>query len=81
MYYEVKTVFLLALAMTKRCSEIHALAMDLNHLRFNKSDGSVSLFLANNQLLSICPDPIVIPNLARKCKREHLDRLFAQLEH
>ena len=55
--------------------------MDSNHLRFNQSDGSVSLivqtgFLAKNQLPSICPDPIVIPNLARICKREHSDRLL-----
>ena len=53
--------------------------MDSNHLRFNQSDGSVSLivqngFFAKNQLSSIFPDPIVIPNLAKKCKREHLDR-------
>ena len=66
----LKTAFhLLTLATAKRCSEIHALAMDSNHLRFNQSDGSISLivqtgFLAKNQLLSICPDPIVIPNLA-----------------
>ena len=57
-----------SLATAKRCSEIHALAMDTkNHLWFNQSDGSVSLivqtgFLAKNQLPSICPDPIVIPN-------------------
>ena len=38
----IKTAFLLALATAKRCSEIHALAMDANHLRFNKSDGSDS---------------------------------------
>ena len=55
--------------------------MDANHLRFNQSDGSVSLivqtgFLAKNQLPSICPDPIVIPSLARTCKREQLDRLL-----
>ena len=55
--------------------------MDANHLRPNQSDGSVLLivqtgFLAKNQLLSICPDPIVIPNLARTCKREHSDRLL-----
>ena len=55
------------LATAKRCSEIHSL--DANHLRFNQSDGSVSLvvqtgFLAKNQLPSICPDPIVIPSLA-----------------
>ena len=73
--------FLLALATAKRCSEIHALAMDANHLRFSQSDGSVSLivqtwFLAKNQLPYICPDPIVIPSLAQTCKREHLDRLL-----
>ena len=55
--------------------------MDANHLKFNRSDGSVSLivqtgFLARNQLPSICPDPIVIPSVARTCKREHLDRLL-----
>ena len=38
----IKTAFLLALATAKRCSEIHALAVDANHLRFNQSDGSVS---------------------------------------
>ena len=69
LHVTIKTVFLLALATAKRCSEIHVLAMDANHLRFNQSDGSVSLivqtgFLAKNQLPSICPDPIVIPNLA-----------------
>ena len=55
--------------------------MGSNHLRFNQSDGLVSLivqtgFLAKNQVPSICPDPIVIPNLACICKREHLDRLL-----
>ena len=69
LHVTLKTVFLLALATAKRCSEIHALAMDSEHLRFNQSDGSVSLmvqpgFLAKNQLPSICPDPIMIPNLA-----------------
>ena len=58
--------------------------MDSNHLRFNQSDGSVSLivqtgFLAKNQLPSICPDPIVIPNLARTCKREHSDKLLCPI--
>ena len=77
----IKTAFLLALATAKRCSKIHALAMDANHLRFNQSNGSVSLivqtgFLAKNQLPSICPDPIVIPSLARTCKRDHLGRLL-----
>ena len=38
-------LLLLALTTAKRCSEIHALAMDSNHLRFNQSDGSVSLIV------------------------------------
>ena len=58
--------------------------MESNHVRFNQSDRSVSLiiqtgFLAKNQLPSICPDPIVIPNLARVCKREHSDRLLCPI--
>ena len=77
----IKTAFLLALATAKMCSEIHALAMDSQHLRFNQTDGSVSLmlksgFLAKNQLPSVKPDPIVVPSLARICKREHIDRLL-----
>ena len=55
--------------------------MDSQHLRFNQTDGSVSLmlktgFLAKNQLLSVKPGPIIVPSLARICKREHLDRLL-----
>ena len=55
--------------------------MDSQHLRFNQTDGSVSLmlktgFLAKNQLPSVKPDPLVVPSLARICKREHLDRLL-----
>ena len=61
--------------------EIHALAMDSNRLRFNQSDGSVSLivqtgFMAKNQFPSICPEPILISNFARICKREHSDRFL-----
>ena len=41
----IKTDFLLDLATAKRCSEIHALAMDSQYLRFNQTDGSVSLML------------------------------------
>ena len=82
LHVTLKTAFLLALATAKRCSETHALAMDSNHLRFNQSGGSVSLivqtgFLAKNQLLSVCPDPIVVPNLALICKREHSDRILS----
>ena len=67
LHVTIKTAFLLAFATAKRCSEIHALAMDANHSRLNQSDGSVIVqteFWAKNQLLSVCPDPIVIPNLA-----------------
>ena len=58
--------------------------MNENYLRFNQSDGSVSLivqtgFLANNQLQSINPDPIVIPSLARTCKRKQSDRLLCPI--
>ena len=58
--------------------------MHSEHLRFNQSDGSVPLmvqpgFLAKNQLPSICPDPIVIPNLARISNREHPDRLLCPI--
>ena len=85
LHVTIKTAFLLALATAKRCSEIHALAMDANHLRFNQSDGSVSLivqtgFFAKNQLPSKCPDPIVIHNLAGTCKREQLDRLLCPIK-
>ena len=37
LHVTLKTAFLLALATAKRCSKIHALAMDSNHLRFNQS--------------------------------------------
>ena len=84
LHITIKTAFLLVLATARRCSEIHALAMDSNHLRFTQSDGSVSLivqteFLTKYQFPSICPDPIVIPNLAWICKREHFDRLLCPI--
>ena len=67
LHVTIKTVFLLAVATAKRCSEIHAVAIDANHLRINQSDGSISLiekiwvFFTENQLWSICPYPIIIP--------------------
>ena len=58
----LKTAFLLALATAKRCSEIHALAMDTNHLRFNQSDGSVSLMfsLGSWQRISFRPSAQIL---------------------
>ena len=69
LHLTMKTAFLLAMATAKRVSEIHALAMDSEHLRFNKLYGSVSLrtqsgFLTKNQLPSKCPESILVPNLA-----------------
>ena len=46
----IKMAFLLVLATAKRCSEIHALAMDSQHLRFNQSGGLVSLMLKSGFL-------------------------------
>ena len=66
-----KTVFLLAFASAKRRSELHALSIEPDLLRFN-SDGSVSLafqpgFLAKNQLPSVLPEPFSIPSLLSIC--------------
>ena len=54
--------------------------MDPEHLRFNKSDGSVSLrtqsgFRPKNQLPSKCPSTIIIPNLAKNLTRQNNNRL------
>ena len=76
-----KTAFLLTLASAKRRSEIHALSVEEGHLRFNDSDGSVSLlcqtgFLAKTQLPSVAPVPFIIPSLSRSCGNEDTDRLL-----
>ncbi|MCG8069891.1 MAG: hypothetical protein JAY84_18765 [Candidatus Thiodiazotropha taylori] len=76
-----KTVFLLTLATAGRVSEIHALAMDPEHLRFNESDGSVSLrtqsgFIAKNQLPSVCSPEILVPNLARSVSDKDFNRML-----
>ena len=76
-----KTVFLLTLATAGRISEIHAFSVDSEHLRFNVSDGSVSLrtqsgFIAKNQLPSVCPAEILIPNLAKTLKEKVFNRFL-----
>ena len=55
--------------------------MDIEHLRFDKTDGSVSLrtqtgFLAKNQLPSKSPLMIFIPNLAKTLNRENDNQLL-----
>ena len=42
-YLSVKTVFLVTLATARRVSEVHALSMDSDHLRFSNLDGSLIL--------------------------------------
>ena len=76
-----KTVFLLTMASAKRRSEIHALSIEDSHLRFDSSDGSVTLlcqsgFLAKNQLPSMASKPFKVPSLSRTCGHEDDDRLL-----
>ena len=76
-----KTVFLLTMASSKRRSEIHALSIEESHLRFDSSDGSVTLlcqpgFLAKNQLPSMASKPFKVPSLSRTCGNEDEDRLL-----
>ena len=77
----LKTVFLLAMTTARRVSEVHTFSMDSGHLRFNQSDGSVSLrtqtgFLAKNQFPSVCLDDILVQNLARTVKFNDFNRLL-----
>ena len=57
-YLSVKTVFLVTLATARRVSEVHALSIDSDHLRFSNLDGS---------LTSRAPDSIIIPRLSNFC--------------
>ena len=55
--------------------------MDTEHLRFDKTDGSVSLrtrtrFRAKKQLPSKSPSTIFIPNLAQTLTRENVNQLL-----
>ena len=73
-YLSVKTVFLVTLATARRVSEVHALSMDSDHLRFSNLDSSLILrtqlgFLAKNQLPSRAPDSIKIPKLSNLCRK------------
>ena len=81
-YLSVKTVFLVYLATARRVSEVHALSMDADHLRFSNLDGSLILrtqlgFLAKNQLPSRAPDSIKIPKLSNLCsKSDNFNRML-----
>ena len=81
-YLSVKTVFLVTLATARRVSEVHALSMDSDHLRFSNLDGSLILrtqlgFLAKNQLPSRAPDSIKIPKLSNpSCKSDNFNRML-----
>ena len=80
-YLTLKTVFLLAFATARRRSELHAFSIEEGCMRFNKSDGSVSLlcqpgFLAENQLTQVLPEPIYVPNLSKSYGQDDPDRLL-----
>ena len=84
LHLTMKTAFLIMMTTAKRVSEIHALAMDAEHLRFDKTDDSVSLrtqtgFLAKNQLPSKSPLTIFTPNLAKTLTRENDNQLLCQV--
>jgi integrase len=62
-----KVAFLIAVACGRRCSEIHALSIDEEHLRWSKDGVSIlprAGFLAKNQTLSWTPRPVFLPDLA-----------------
>ena len=80
-YLSVKTVFLVILATARRVSEVHALSIDSDHLRFSNLDVSLILrtqvgFLAKNQLPSKAPDSIIIPRLSNYCKSDNFNRML-----
>ena len=80
-FLTMKTAFLLAFATARRRSELHALSVEEGCLRFNKTDGSVSLlcqpgFLAKNQLPHVLPEPINVPSLANSCGNDDTDRVL-----
>ena len=81
-HLSVKTVFLVTMAMARRVSEVHAFAIDPDHLRISNMDGSLILrtqvgFLAKNQLPSRAPDFITIPKLSNFCRKsDHFHRML-----
>ena len=78
-----KTVFLLTMASDKRRSEIHALSVETGHLRFDSSDGSVTLlcqpgFLAKNRLPSMASKPFKVQSLSKTCGQDDEEDFSAQ---
>jgi hypothetical protein len=74
-----KTVFLLALASSKRASELHALSRDKADIVFSRD--SVSLrtvpgFLPKNQRLHFDPKPFSVPKLSPFAGRDSPDHLL-----
>ncbi|MCG7878355.1 MAG: site-specific integrase [Candidatus Thiodiazotropha taylori] len=80
-HLSMKTAFLLTMATARRVSEVHAFAMDKEHLRFSSVDGSLTVrtqvgFLAKNQLPSKAPDSIHIPRLSNSSRNNVFNRLL-----
>ena len=62
----IKTVFLIAVASGRRCSELHALAID-DHIVFSRSGVTLYFnpgFLAKNERSDFVASPIFLPRLA-----------------
>ena len=81
----MKTAFLLTMATAERVDEIHSLAMDNEHLGFDKTNVSVFLriqtgFLQKKKkkIPSKSPSTIFIPNLAKTLTRENDNRLSGE---
>ncbi len=61
----IKTVFLLAMASGRRCSELHALAID-DHIVFSRSGATLHFrpgFLSKNERCDFVSSPLFIPYL------------------
>ena len=61
-----RTVFLVAVASGRPCSELHALSCSRNHLEFNRTQVSLLPrvgFLTMNQTVDFTPTPIILPDL------------------
>ena len=74
-----KTVFLLALASSKRASELHALSRDKGDIVFSQSAvhlRTVPGFLPKNQRLFVDPAPFAVPSLEGYAGRDSPDRLL-----
>ena len=70
----IKTAFLVAIASGRRCSEIHALAID-NHIVFSRQGAVLYFrpkFLAKNERSNFKASPILLPKLTNSASSRRL---------